>query len=97
MSIIILIVIGSILASTSLIAAASKNGFLSGGLTRAVAGGTASISSSSFLVGYTNLDSFINAAYNGSLGFSGYVFLGGLVALLLTWVSNLIEYQVAVK
>ena len=63
MSLVILIVIGSILGSTSLIGAASKNGFLNGGLTRGVAGGTASVASSSFLVGYTNLDSFINAAY----------------------------------
>ena len=84
---------GSVLGSTSIISTISKNGGLNGGLTRAVAGGSVGIASSTFLTGYTNLESFINAAANGSLGFSGYVFIGGLAALLITWASNLIEYN----
>ena len=53
---------------------------------------------SGYLIGYTNLESFINAAANGSLGFSGYVFIGGLAALLITWASNIIEFNgVAIK
>lgn len=86
------------LGSTSIISTIAKNGGLSGGLTRAVAGGSVGIASSTFLTGYTNLESFINAAANGSLGFAGYVFIGGLAAVLITWVSNLIEYNgVAIK
>ena len=97
MSLVILLFIGTILSSTSLISAAAKAGYLQGALSRTIAGGSATVASSTFLVGYTNLESFINAAYNGSLGFSGYVFIGGLAALLITWASNLIEYEVAVK
>lgn len=97
MNLIIIIVIGSVLTSTSLIGAAAKNGFLSGALTRSVAGGTIAFTSSNFLYGYTNLESFLTASYNGSLGISGFVFIGGLAALLITWASNLIEYGVAIK
>lgn len=96
-NIIIIIFLGAILGSTSLIAAAAKSGYLNGSLTRSVAGGSLSLVSSGFLHGYTNLESFVNACFNGSLGFSGYVFIGGLFALLITWVSNLIEYKVAVQ
>lgn len=96
-NILILLFIGSVLGSTSLITTASKNGFLNGALTRSVAGGSLSFASSTFLVGYTNLDSYLSACANGSLGFSGYVFIGGLAALIITWVSNLIEYKVAVQ
>jgi len=96
-NIIIIIFLGAVLGSTSVIASAAKAGFLNGTLTRSVAGGALSLTSSSFLHGYTNLESFVNACYNGSLGFSGFFFIGGLVALLITWVSNLIEYKVAIK
>ena len=84
---------GAIFGSTSIIQSIAKNGGLNGGLTRAVAGGSASLAGSGFLVGYTNLESFINAAANGSLGFAGYVFIGGLAALLITWASNIIEFN----
>lgn len=92
-SLVIFLILGAIFGSTSIISAIAKNGGLNGGLTRAVAGGSASLAGSGFLVGYTNLESFINAAANGSLGFSGYVFIGGLAALLITWASNLLEYN----
>lgn len=97
MSLLFFIIVGSVLTSTSLISSASKSGFLNGAFTRSLAGGSTAIVSSNFLVGYTNLESFISASFNGSLGFSGYVFIGGLAALLLTWVSNLYNYQVLVK
>lgn len=97
MTILIIFVLGAVLTSTSLISAAAKNGFLGGSLTRSVAGGSVAVASSNFLAGYTNLESYISACFNGSLGIAGYVFIGGLAALLLTWASNLIEYSVAVK
>ena len=62
-----------------------------------MAGGTASITSANFLVGYTNLEYFISASANGALGLSGFIFIGGLFALVITWISNLLEYGVAVK
>jgi hypothetical protein len=96
-SFLIIIIIGSVLGSTSLVNAAAKNGFLNSGLTRSVAGGSAAIASSNFMVGYTNLETFISAAANGSLGLAGFFFIGGLAALLITWAGNLIEFGVAVK
>jgi len=98
LSLVIFLFLGAIFGSTSIIQSIAKNGGLNGGLTRSVAGGSASIAGSGFLVGYTNLESFINAAANGSLGFSGFVFIGGLAALLITWAANIIEYNgVAIK
>ena len=97
MSVFIIFVLGGILASTSVITAAANNGFLNGALTRSVAGGTLTVASGNFLAGYTNLESFISASANGSLGIAGYVFVGGLAALLITWAANLFEYGVAVK
>ena len=97
MSLTIILIISSILASTSIVGGLAKNGFMNGALTRSVAGGTIAFTSSNFLVGYTNLEFFISASANGSLGFSGFVFLGGLVALLITWLSNIIEFGVVIK
>lgn len=97
MSLIFILYAGAILASTSLIGGLANNGFLNSSLTRSVAGGTVSFTSSNFLIGYTNLEYFISASANGSLGLSGFVFIGGLSALVITWVSNLIESGVAVK
>ncbi len=97
MSLVMLLIVGTILGSTSLVSALAKGGFLNSALTRAVAGGSIYFTSSTFLVYYTNFESFLSASANGSLGLAGFVFIGGLVALLLTWVSNLIEYEVAVQ
>lgn len=96
-TILILLVFGAVLASTSLIGASAQSGILNGALTRSVAGGTLTLAGSNFLAGYTNLESFITASANGSLGISGYIFIGGLSALLITWTSNLIEFGTAVK
>ncbi len=98
MNLTIFLILGSILGSTSIVSAISKNGGLNGGLTRGIVGGSSSFVGSSYLIGYTNLEMFITASINGSLGFGGFVFIGGLSALLITWISNLIEYQgVAIK
>ena len=88
-----IIYVGSILASTSVIGAIASNGGLSGNLTRTVSGGTLTVVSAEFMIGYANMESFLSASINGSLGFSGYVLIGGLAALLLTWAGNLIEYR----
>ena len=92
MNLIFIIFIGGILASTSIVNSLANQGFLNSALTRGVTGGTVALTSSNFLVGYTNLESFISASANGSLGLAGFVFLGGFAALLITWASNLIEY-----
>lgn len=92
-SIELLIYLGALFASTSIIGAIASNGGLSGNLTRTISGGTLTVVSSEFLVGYTNMESFLSASWNGSLGFSGYVLIGGLSALILTWAGNLIEYK----
>ncbi len=97
MSLIFIMYAGAILASTSLIGSLAENGFLNSALTRSVAGGTVSFTSANFLVGYTNLEYFISASANGSLGIAGFIFIGGLFALVITWISNLLEYGVAVK
>lgn len=93
----LLLGIGVLLVSTSITTQAAKSGFLSNGLLRGVAGGGTFITSGTFLVGYTNLESFITASINGSLGISGFVFLGGFIALLVTWASNFYNYAVVIK
>lgn len=90
---VMLIYIGSALASISVINAGAQSGAFSGAFTRTIQGGATTVVSSNFLIGYTNTESFISASINGSLGFAGYVFIGGLVALLLTWVGNIYEYK----
>lgn len=97
MDFIILLLVGSVLSSISITTALAKNGFLNNGLLRGVAGGSIYFTSSNFLVGYTNLESFISASANGSLGISGFIFLGGLAALIITWVANFVEYGVIIK
>jgi hypothetical protein len=90
---VLFIYFGAALASISVINLGASNGTFSGALTRGVKGGTVTIVSSNFLRGYTNTEQFISACINGSLGFSGYVFIGGLAALLITWVGNIYEYK----
>lgn len=92
-SLVFIIYIGAILSSVSIVGAAQANGAFSGALSRSFAGGTTSTVSAFYLNQYTNYDSFITACANGTFGLSGYVFIGGFVALLATWVSNLFEYR----
>ena len=91
-----LIYLGTLLGSVSITNAAYDNGFLRNGYGRFIAGGSTTFVSSEWLQGYTNLESFISASFNGSLGIGGFVFIGGLVALLITWSGNLIYHRQAV-
>ena len=93
MDITLLIYLGAFLSSISIVGMAQANGAFSGSLGRTVAGGVTSITSGTFLFQYTNLESFIVACSIGNLGLSGYVFIGGLSALIITWTTNLIEYR----
>lgn len=83
------IMILSVLASITIIDRAAAAGFLNGALTRVFAGSSASIATTSFLYGYTNLDSFINACIDGLIGFPGYAFIFALLFTAGVWVSNL--------
>jgi hypothetical protein len=83
------IMILSVLASITIVDRAAAAGFLNGALTRVFAGSSASIATTSFLYGYTNLDSFINACIDGLIGFPGYLFILALLFTAGVWVSNL--------
>ncbi len=85
----LIIMILSVLASITIVDRAAAAGFLNGALTRVFAGSSASIVSTSFLYGYTNLDSFINACIDGLVGFPGYFFIFSLLFVASVWASNL--------
>ena len=85
----LVIMILTTLASLTIIDRAAAAGFLQGSLTRVFAGSSASIASTSFLYGYTNLDSFINACIDGMLGFPGYAFIGSILFVAAVWINNL--------
>lgn len=85
----LIIMILSVLTSITIVDRAAAAGFLNGALTRVFAGSSASIVSTSFLYGYTNLDSFINACIDGLVGFPGYFFIFSLLFVASVWVSNL--------
>jgi len=91
-----LLYLGTIFGAVSLTNGLFDSGFLRNGYGRFVAGASTTFVSSEFLQGYTNLESFIRASANGSLGIGGFVFIGGLVALLITWAGNLIYHRQAV-
>lgn len=85
----LVIMILTTLASLTVIDRAAAAGFLNGALTRVFAGAGASVATTSFLYGYTNLDSFINACLDGMLGFPGYLFIASLLFVAGVWVNNL--------
>ena len=91
-----LLYLGTIFGAVSITNGLYDSGFLRNGYGRFIAGGSTTFVSSEFLQGYTNLESFITASANGSLGIGGFVFIGGLVALLITWAGNLIYHRQAV-
>lgn len=85
------------LASLTIIDRAASAGFLQGSLTRVFAGSSTSIATTSFLYGYTNLDSFINACLDGMLGFPGYAFIASILFVAAVWINNLyVENQAIV-
>lgn len=91
-----LLYLGTILGAVSITNGFYDSGFLRNGYQRFIAGTGTTLVSSEWLQGYTNLESFIRASANGSLGFGGFVFVGGLIALVITWSGNLIYHKKAV-
>lgn len=92
-----IIVLVASLASLTVIERAASAEFLNGGLKRGVAGGTASFVGSGFLEGYTNLDSYLAACANGSLGITGFFLIGSLLLLAGVWVNNLLQVGQAIR
>lgn len=93
----LVIMILSVLVSITIVDRAAASGFLNGALTRVFAGSSASVATSSFLYGYTNLDSFINACVDGLIGFPGYLFIGSLLFVAAVWTNNLILENQAIR
>jgi hypothetical protein len=92
----ILLYLLTLLASVSVVQTAGANGALNSAFTRGFAGVTTQITSLKFLNAYTNTESFLIACSKGYLGITGYLFLASIVALLLVWVNNLIEFEQAI-
>lgn len=86
----------AMLTSLTIIDRAAAAGFLNGTLTRGVVGGSVALTSQTFLYGYTNLESFINACASGVVGLSGYAFLASLALLAAVWINNLIQTRQAI-
>ncbi len=84
------------LISIGLIGKAGESGMLNGAFQRGFAGAGAQIVSSKFLLSYTNFETFIRACYEGSIGLSGYVFIGSLGFLAAVWVNNIVEFRQAI-
>lgn len=82
--------------SIGLVGQAGASGMLNGAFQRGFAGAGAQIVSAKFLLSYTNFETFIRACFEGSIGLSGYVFLGSLGFLAAVWVNNLVEYRQAI-
>ena len=85
------------LASLTVIDRAAAAGFLQGSLTRVFAGASTSVATTSFLYGYTNLDSFINACLDGLLGFPGYAFIASILFTIGVWVNNIWQVNKAIQ
>jgi hypothetical protein len=92
------LIIGAITAllAINVVGIASSNGYLGGVFSRSFAGIATQITSSTFLVQYTNTETFILACVEGYLGTPGYLFIGSLFLLIIVWVNNLIEYRTAI-
>lgn len=87
----------SVFGSVGLIQSVGENRLFNTSLKRAVSGSSFTFGSLTTLENYTNLASFLEVAYEGGLGLSGYLFLIGLVLLLMVWAGNLIKYRVAIQ
>jgi len=92
----VLIGVLTALLTINLVGIASDNGYLNSTFTRGFAGVGGQITSTSFLVQYTNLETFLIACTEGYLGLSGYIFIASLVLLAVVWINNLIEYRQAI-
>ena len=92
------LIIGALTAllAINVVGIASDNGYLGGMFSRGFAGVGTQLTSSTFLVQYTNLETFIIACIEGYVGTPGYLFIGSLFFLIIVWVNNLIEYRQAI-
>ena len=92
-----LIYIIAILGSVGLIQSVGDNQLFSTSLKRAVAGSSFTYGSLTTLENFTNFASFLEVAYEGGLGLSGYLFIIGIFLLITVWSSNIIKYRVAIQ
>lgn len=92
----LLISVITALLAINVVGIASDNGYLNSVFTRSFAGVGTQITSTSFLVQYTNLETFIIACLEGYLGVIGYLFIGSLALLALIWTNNIYEYRQAI-
>jgi hypothetical protein len=86
----------TLFGSLSFVGAVGNSGYLNSGFQRGFAGVSTQLVSSNFLLNYTNAESFIRAAWEGQIGLTGYLFIGSLAALAITWASNLYNYRQAI-
>ena len=92
----VLIYLVTLLGSLSIVSSAGSAGYLNSTFQRGFAGVSTQIVSSNFLLNYTNAESFIRACLGGEVGFTGYIFIFSMAVLIITWVSNLIDYKQAI-
>lgn len=92
----IIIYVATLLISLSVVGQAGSAGYLNGAFQRGFAGVGTQIVSSNFLLSYTNAESFIRACFFGEVGIAGYFFILSMGVLIITWVSNLVEYKTAI-
>jgi len=88
--------ISTLLISFFVVGQASSNGFLNGSFTRAFGGLSTQVVSATWLVQYTNFETFIAGCINGQVGITGYFFVLSLAFLLVVWINNLFEYRQAI-
>ncbi len=86
----------TLFGSLSFTAAVGNSGFLNNSFQRGFTGVSTQFVSANFLINYTNTESFITAAWEGQIGFTGYIFIASLAALAITWASNLYNYRQAI-
>jgi hypothetical protein len=88
--------ISTLLISFFVVGQASDNGFLNGAFTRAFGGVSTQFVSATWLVQYTNFETFISGCIQGQVGVTGYFFILSLALLLVVWINNLFEYRQAI-
>ena len=86
----------TLLASVTVVQNAGASGALNGAFQRGFAGASTQIVSTKFLLSYTNFETFIRACLEGQVGLIGYLFVGSLATLIIVWVNNIIEFEVAI-
>lgn len=91
-----IIYILTLLLSLTVVQNAGAAGALNGAFQRGFAGVSTQLVSTKFLLSYTNFETFIRACLDGLLGLFGYLFIASLATLIVVWVNNLIEFEVAI-